>query len=212
MRRSRMAFVRKARELLDGVVQAYDPVRVVPRGKQGQRNVTVTSLDEWNAFSNEDRNNVDNELIDFALIEKRGDHPAAAHHPDVFARNGAKTFRERADGIVDEIHILGHREFGRPVREDIVFDLRAESYSVAAHPSLVVRLPSPQDRVDGTKEFTHAVVAGRPRTVQPIDTAIGTGDVAVCTGRDVDDNLPGSFQCCARLCKANTLWQLAATE
>jgi hypothetical protein len=46
---------------------------------------TVARLDEGDAFANEDGNDVDAELVDFALVQKGGDDFAAAHHPDLFA-------------------------------------------------------------------------------------------------------------------------------
>ena len=39
-------------------MEAYDSVRVALRGEQGQRNATVRSLDEWNAFPDEDRDDI----------------------------------------------------------------------------------------------------------------------------------------------------------
>ena len=41
-----------------------------------------------NALADEDRNYVNDELIDFAGVEKGSDQATAAHHPDVFAFPG----------------------------------------------------------------------------------------------------------------------------
>jgi uncharacterized protein YqjF (DUF2071 family) len=44
---------------------------------------------QWYPLADEDRNDMDVELIDLAGVEERGDQLSAAHHPDVFARRGA---------------------------------------------------------------------------------------------------------------------------
>ena len=106
MLRQRTAFPaaqQRARESLDRVVKAYDSVWMAPRKEQFQRNCTATSLDERNSFPDEDGDNVDNELIDFLLIQKRRDDPAAAHHPNIFARLRAQSLRESPDRLADEL-------------------------------------------------------------------------------------------------------------
>jgi len=50
----------------------------------------------------EDRDDVDAELVDFALVQKRGDDFAAAHHPDMFAGLGAQALGKCFDGLVYE--------------------------------------------------------------------------------------------------------------
>ena len=50
-------------------------------------------------------------------------------------------------------------------------------------------LSAPQDRVDRFIELTHAVVALRTRTVEPVDGAVGSGNKAVGAGGDVDNDL-----------------------
>jgi len=62
----------------------------------------VARLDEGDAFSDEDGDDVDAEFVEFALVQKGGDDFAAAHHPDVFAGLGAKAlgeWSERRDGL-----------------------------------------------------------------------------------------------------------------
>jgi len=50
----------------------------------------------------EDRDDVDAELVDFALVQKGGDDFAAAHHPDMFAGLGAQALGKCFDGLVYE--------------------------------------------------------------------------------------------------------------
>ncbi len=49
-------------------------------------------------------------------------------------------------------------------------------------------LAAPEDRVDGFIERTHAVVALRTRTVEPVDGAVESANKAVGAGGDVDDD------------------------
>src|SRR5437773_2752757 len=78
---------------------------------------------ERNPLADEDRDDVDVELIDLAGVEERGDQPAAAHHPDLFARR-----RDVDDDLSCWVHdpvigqggsapnerATGHRREGRP--------------------------------------------------------------------------------------------------
>src|SRR5437870_13065537 len=78
--------------------------------------------------------------------------------------------------------------------EDVVLDSGVEC---SALDSLFLELErdvvgpaSPENRIDGTVERTHTIIAGETGTVQPVDVAIGASNVAICAGRDVDDDLP----------------------
>src|SRR5687768_16638148 len=86
--------------------------------------------DEWNALADEDRHDVDVELIDLAGIKKRGDQLSATHHPDLFSRRRAQTLRERLYRLRDELH-TGRRSSGRVSRKHIVGEFRVE------HPPLL---------------------------------------------------------------------------
>jgi len=48
----------------------------------------MARLNEGDAFADEDGDDVDVELVDFALVQKGDDDFAAAHHPDIFAGRG----------------------------------------------------------------------------------------------------------------------------
>jgi hypothetical protein len=54
----------------------------------------------------------------------------------------------------------------------------------------IASLPAPQDRVDRFIERAHAVIALGTRTVEPVGGAVGPGNKAVGTRRDVDDDFP----------------------
>src|SRR5713101_7899074 len=122
---------------------------------------------------------MNDELVDLPFIQKRGDDSAAPHHPDIFARHGPKASGEVCDRLPDEYDTLGRR-LGRPAREDVVLDFRAESEMAA--PELepdVVGLSPPQNRVDRSKECSHAVVDLRARPVEPLDAPVRPSNVPV---------------------------------
>jgi len=54
----------------------------------------VAGLDEGDAFADEDGDDVDAELVDFAGVQEGGDDFAAAHHSDVFAGLRAQALHE----------------------------------------------------------------------------------------------------------------------
>ena len=58
-------------------------------GEKLEADGAMATLDQGDAFADEDGDDVDAELVDFALVQEGGDDFAAAHHPDVFARLGA---------------------------------------------------------------------------------------------------------------------------
>src|SRR6266571_3889159 len=70
--------------------------------QQRQWDVTVTSRDERNAVSDEDRNDADDELVDRLRIEKRGDDFTAAHQPDILALAFSQAMHEHRDCLVGE--------------------------------------------------------------------------------------------------------------
>lgn len=71
-------------------------------GEEPKADGAMARLNEGDAFADEDGDDVDAELVDFALVQKGGDDFAAAHHPDVFAGVGAQALGESFDGLVDE--------------------------------------------------------------------------------------------------------------
>jgi len=62
----------------------------------------MARLNEGDAFADEDGDDVDVELVDFALVQKGDDDFAAAHHPDIFAGLGAQALGEGFDWLVYE--------------------------------------------------------------------------------------------------------------
>jgi hypothetical protein len=179
------------------VVEEDDAVGEAFGGEELEANGAMARLNEGDAFADEDGDDVDAELVDFALVQEGGDDFAAAHHPDMFAGLGAQALGERFDRLVDEFE-GGQRRFARVAGEDVVLDLRAEAGGLHAllhahFEALGVGLVAPEDGVDGFEEGGHAVIAFGAGTVEPGDVAIGAGDVAVGAGGDVDDDFSGIF-------------------
>ncbi len=66
-------------------------------GEEFEADGAMARLNEGDAFADEDGDDVDAELVDFALVQKGGDDFAAAHHPDMFAGLGAQALGEFFD-------------------------------------------------------------------------------------------------------------------
>ena len=182
---------------LGAIVEVDDSVGEGFGGKELEPDGTMAGLNRRGAFADEDGDDVDAELVDFALVQKGGDDFAAAHHPDIFAGLGAQALGESLDRLAYEFE-------GRQWRlacvagKDVVLDLRAEAGGLHAHlEALGVGLVAPEDGVDGFDEGGHAVIAFGAGTVEPGDVAIGAGDVAVGAGGDGDDDFSGILQGCA---------------
>src|SRR2546422_973412 len=147
--------------------------------------------DERNAFTDEDGDDVNDELIDFARVEKRGDNPAAAHHHNILAFLRAQTFGECLDRFFDEFKTprnLSRRLIGESIVLNATSVRRVFTFFLKAHHH-VVSFSSPQNRVDRLEECAHAVIAGGAWTIQPINRAISARDISVSAGGDVDDDL-----------------------
>src|SRR5512139_262312 len=86
----------------DLVAESNYSVRVPPGCAQTKRHIPMARRDEWNALADEDRNDLDVELIDLARVEERGDQPSAAHHPDLFAGGRPQALGERVDRLRNE--------------------------------------------------------------------------------------------------------------
>src|SRR6266542_3504288 len=146
--------------------------------------------DQWYAFADERWNDVNNELIDLTFVEKGRDDSAATHHPDVFSFCGAQTLGEFFDWLLHELE-TGRNLPRRSAREDVIpntaVGFRAIFAFLLKPQHHIVRLPAPNDRIDRTIELAHAVVAGSPRPIQPIDSTIRSRDEAVGAGGNVDD-------------------------
>jgi len=69
-------------------------------GEKLEADGAMATLDQGDAFADEDGDDVDAELVDFALVQEGGDDFAAAHHPDMFAGLGAQALGERFDWLV----------------------------------------------------------------------------------------------------------------
>ena len=177
------------------VVEEDDAVGEGFGGEEPEADGAMARLHKGNAFADEDGDDVDAELIDFACVQKRGDDSAAAHHPDAFAGLGAKALGEWFDWLVDEFK-GGQWLLARLAGKDVVLDFRAEAEGLHVLPhahleALSVRLVAPEDGVNGFEEGGVSVIAFGARTVEPGDVAIGACDVAVGAGGDVDDDSSG---------------------
>ncbi len=179
------------------VVEEDDAVGEGFGGEELEAEGAVARLNEGDAFADEDGDDVDAELVDFALVQEGGDDFAAAHHPDIFAGLDAQALGEWFDWLVDEFEGR-QRGFARVAGKDVVLDFGAEAGGLKAllhahFEALGVSLVAPEDGVDGFEEGKIAVIAFGARTVEPGDVAIGAGDVAVGAGGDVEDNFSRSF-------------------
>src|SRR5262249_55646237 len=95
------------RLLVDGVVEAYDPVGVRAGGAQRQRDRAMPRMNERNAFPDEGGNHMDNELVDLPFIEKRSGELGSADQPDVLPLGVAQPPREVADRLAHELDVRG---------------------------------------------------------------------------------------------------------
>src|SRR6267154_3082899 len=179
------------------IVREDDAVGEDFGGEEFEADGAMARLNEGDAFADEDGDEVDAELVDFALVQKGGDDFSPAHHPDIFAGLGAQTPGEWFDWLVDEFE-SGQWCLARLAGKNVVLDLRAEASGLHAllHAhldALGVGLIAPEDSVDGFEEGGIAGIALGAATVEPGDVAIGAGDVAVGAGGNVDDDFSGNL-------------------
>ena len=139
------------------------------------------------AFADERRDDADDELIDRAFIEERGDEPAATHHPNILSGLSAHLFRERTYLLRYETDTDGDRGRGRLTREHVVHVICAE---VRAHLDTQVESLSTENlRVDRAHEFWQTVKTLRRRPIrQPVEVAVRSSDVTISARRDVNDD------------------------
>jgi len=180
---------------LGAVVEEDEAVGEGFGGEELEADGAMAGLNQRDAFADQDGDDVDAELVDFACVQEGGDDFAAAHHPDIFAGLGAQALGEWFDGLVDEFE---GRQWclARVAGKDVVLDLRAEAggFHSLLHShfeALGVGLIAPEDGVDGFEKGEIAVIAFGAGTVEPGDVAIGAGDEAVGAGGDVDDDFSG---------------------
>src|SRR6266513_4938542 len=142
---------------------------------------------QGDAVPNEDGGHNDDELVDRLRVKKRGDDLATAHQPDIPARLLSKTAHEWADCIVHELDawrgVSGRRMTGENDAPTLRVELCPHSQ---AH---LVGLPAKHLRVHRPHEGVHAIEtfwcrAGR----QPFEITVGTRDITVRAGPDVDDD------------------------
>src|SRR5260370_5445432 len=155
----------------------------------------MARLNEGDAFADEDGDEVDAELVDFALVQEGGDDFAAANYPDIFAGLGAQALGKSFDGLVDKFEGW-QRCLAALAGKDVVLDFWTEADGLKAFlhahlDALGVGLIAPEDGVDGFEEGEIAVIALGAGTVEPGDVAVGGGDEALGAGGDVDDNFSG---------------------
>src|SRR5260221_14754433 len=80
---------------------------------------------EGNPLADENRNDMDVELVDLAGVEEGGDQPSATHHPDLFAGSRTQTLGKRLYRLRYECYAW-RRSSRRLPREHVVGDLRVE--------------------------------------------------------------------------------------
>src|SRR5882724_856260 len=156
-------------------------------GAETQLNFSPPRPQEWNALPNERWHYMNDELVDLVLVNECPDQCSTAHHPDVLARLSPETFRERRWLFTDELHSRCPDQASRISGKDVVFGLCPESGSVLK--AELICLSPKRDRIDRSAERPHAVVTSRPRTIQPINAAVGASNEAVSTCGDVHNNL-----------------------
>jgi hypothetical protein len=171
-------------------VELYDAIGKGLCGAQAQPRVTMPWRDQTDAFPDKHRYDGDDEFIDRVLVEKGRDDFTPAHQPDILAGLPAYPFGKCADWLLDELN-AGRRGWrGRPAGKHMnVICLEAR-----AHLDAPVECLTAEDLgIDGPRKLGQTVEAlwSRPAR-QPVETAIGAGDVAVSARRDVDDNLSSS--------------------
>src|ERR1051326_9011789 len=153
----------------------------------------MPGLDKRNPLPNQNWDNVEPELVDFAFVQERSNEPAATHHPYIFAGLRAQLLRERINPLARPLE-PGQQPLPRTARKEIILGLRSEVPALHAHlNSLVICFAAPKDRVNGLEEFSHSIISLWPRTVEPTHVTIGTCDEAVRTHCDGHDDLSALF-------------------
>src|SRR5207237_10519524 len=107
----------------------------------------MTRRDERNALADEGGDDVNDELVALAPVEKRGDNPAAAHHHNILAFLRAQTFCECLDRFFDEFktpHNLSRRLMGESIVLNATSVRRVFTFFLNAHHH-VVSFSSPQN-------------------------------------------------------------------
>jgi len=142
---------------------------------------------EGNAFPDERRHYRDNELVNRVLVKEGPDDLTSTHHPDVLARLLADSLDKGPDRPRDELNPGRYGSRGRPARENIVHVIYAETR--AQLQAQIEGLATENFAIDCARKLRQAVEAlGSGAARQPIEIAIGTSDVAVRAGRNIDDD------------------------
>jgi Putative transposase len=173
--------------LLHLVVNLDDTVREPSHGLQAEWHMPMSLSDERYTLADERRDHTDDEIVDGPFVKERRNDLAAAHYPDVLALSRPKALGEPADGLGDEFNTRWDRCRRWPTREDVV---RSFCIECRAHlHAQVVGLSAKHLRVNRLHELAHTIkTLGGWTLREPLDVAIGPGDIAVCTRRDVDDD------------------------
>ncbi len=69
--------------------------------------------DEWDAFADESWDHVDDELVDFPLIQERANQPGSSHHPDILSGRGGSRLANAGIGSVTNSTAAGPARRGR---------------------------------------------------------------------------------------------------
>ena len=128
-----------------------DAVRKSLQGSQPQRHLTMPRCNEGNAFSDENRHDGDDELVDGVLVKKGPDDLTSAHHPDVLASLLAEAFDKGPDRLRDELDADRYRSTGRSTRKHIMHVICAEAR--AHHQTEIEGLATENLGIDRARKF-----------------------------------------------------------
>ena len=141
---------------------------------------------EGNTFPDERRHDGDDELVNRVLVKEGPDDLTSTHHPDVLARLLADSLDKGPDRPGDELNPGRHGSRDRPARENIVHVIYAETR--AQLQAQIEGLATENFAIGCARKLRQAVETLGSGARQPIEIAIGTSDVAVRAGRNIDDD------------------------
>src|SRR5213080_4063210 len=170
-------------------MKPHHTVRIAPGGEQFQGNRAVMGLDERNSFPNENGDDVNNELIDFVLIQKRSDDPASAHHPNILARLQTQSLRKSLDRLADELDSRLQRRL-RLAGKHVVFYALAKSRRLdSLFDAPIVGLAAPQDSANALQQLRHSAVALGPPAAEARRRTSGAPHQPKGTSRQLHSHL-----------------------
>ena len=164
-----------------------DAVRKLLYTEQVERHLTMPRCKKGNTFPDESWHDGDDEFGNSPLIQKGRDDLASAHHPHILASLPAKAFGKGTNRLDDEVDARGYGSRRWPPRKHIAHGIRTEARAHLQTP--IEGLAAEDLGIGGALEFRETVKAlwSRPFR-QPIEIAIGSSNVAIHAGRDIDDD------------------------